>query len=234
MNWVILCDHASCRVPEELAGLGLERVELEQHIGWDIGALGVAERLGELLGAPVVASRVSRLVVDCNRHVTAADLMPEVSDGTVVPGNLGLTEEARAERVARWYWPYHEEAERVIDGLGRPGLISMHTMTPRMGGVERPWAVALSSYRERGLNDRVLAALRAQGGFLVGDNEPYDLDPAVDFSTPYHAMRRGLVHLQVEVRQDEVGTEQGQRAWAERIAAAVEVGLLYWRTEGEA
>jgi predicted N-formylglutamate amidohydrolase len=48
----------------------------------------------------------------------------------------------------------------------------------------------------------------------VGDNQPYGLDPKEDYSTPKHAMDRGLRHLQVEFRQDLVGDAAGQAHWA--------------------
>jgi predicted N-formylglutamate amidohydrolase len=67
----------------------------------------------------------------------------------------------------------------------------------------------------------LLAALRGPGDIVVGDNQPYDLDPAVDYSTPFHALRRSLPHLQIEFRQDEIADQQGQKRWAERLAAAL-------------
>ena len=60
---------------------------------------------------------------------------------------------------------------------------------------------------------------------MVGDNQPYDLDPAVDFSIPYHAMRRNLPYLQVEFRQDEVIDPAGQERWARRFATALAEAL---------
>ena len=87
-----------------------------------------------------------------------------------------------------------------------------------------PWQIALSSHEDRRLTDPVLAALRRQNEFTVGDNQPYDLDTAVDYTTPVHALRRGLLHLQVEFRQDEVATPETQRQWAQRFAQALLAG----------
>ena len=64
----------------------------------------------------------------------------------------------------------------------------------------------------------VLAALRRPGDIEVGDNQPYDLDPEVDYSIPFHALRRGLPHIQVEFRQDEIADSANQRQWARRFA----------------
>ena len=98
-NLVLFCDHASNFVPLELDDLGLPPVELRRHIAWDIGAAGVTEVLSEIFDAPAVLCNTSRLVVDCNRHLDAPGLIPETSDGTVIPGNLQLGIAARADRI---------------------------------------------------------------------------------------------------------------------------------------
>jgi predicted N-formylglutamate amidohydrolase len=219
-GFVFFCDHATNYVPPELANLGLDASELERHIAWDIGAAGVTRALADIFDAPAVFSGVSRLVIDCNRHPDAPALIPEVSDGTVVPGNLGLGAADRASRIERWFDPYHNAIEAAL-GDREATTVSIHSMTPCLAGVARPWQIALSSWRDRSLADPLLAALRAPGDVVVGDNEPYDLDPEVDYSTPYHALRRGLPHLQIEFRQDEVADEAGQTAWARRLADAL-------------
>lgn len=228
-RFVFFCDHATNHVPEELHDLGLPASELGRHIAWDIGAAGVTEALSEIFDAPAIFSSVSRLVIDCNRHLDAADLIPEVSDGTVIPGNLNLSEAARAERIERWFRPYHDAVESVFverEARGIPSIaVSIHSMTPALAGNPRPWQIALSSHLDRSLADPVLAALRQPGDIVVGDNEPYDLDPAFDYSTPYHALRRGLPHLQVEFRQDEVANAISQRLWAERFARSLDSGI---------
>jgi predicted N-formylglutamate amidohydrolase len=221
---VFFCDHATNYVPPELRNLGLPAAELERHIAWDIGAAGVTRALAEIFAAPAVFSAVSRLVIDCNRHPDAAALIPEVSDGTVIPGNLRLGAAESARRIERWFQPYHDAIESAIESVlvEREAItVSIHSMTPRLAGVARPWQIAVSSWRDRGLADPLLAALRAPGDVVVGDNEPYDLDPEVDYSTPFHALRRGLPHLQIEFRQDEVADEAGQRNWARRLAEAL-------------
>ena len=225
-RFVIVCDHASNWVPPELGDLGLEPAELARHIAWDIGAAGVAAELSRLVDSPAVMSAASRLVVDCNRHLTAADLIPERSDGTAVPGNLNLTAEARAGRIERWFTPYHAAVESILDERGTPPIVlSIHSMTPSLAGSARPWQIAISSHGDRSLADPVLAALRRPGDIVVGDNQPYDLDPAVDYSIPFHAMRRTLRHLQVEFRQDEIAVPAAQIAWAQRFSEALTAAL---------
>jgi predicted N-formylglutamate amidohydrolase len=108
-----------------------------------------------------------------------------------------------------------------------PGAVSVsiHSMTPVMAGIPRPWQISLSSYQDRSLADPLLAALREPGDIVVGDNQPYDLDPSVDYSTPYHALRRGLPHLQIEFRQDEVTDASGQERWARRLSSAMSAAI---------
>jgi predicted N-formylglutamate amidohydrolase len=225
MTPVFLCDHATNFIPAELNDLGLPPSELARHIAWDIGAAGATTILSEIFNAPAIFSPVSRLVVDCNRHPDAVDCVPEVSDATIIPGNHNLSETDRKARLESWFHPYHQAVESVLPDT--TVVISIHSMTECLAGQERPWHIAISSHQDRSLADPVLAALRKSGGFLVGDNQPYDLDPAVDYSVPFHAMRRGLPHLQVEFRQNEIANANTQQHWALILASALkECGIL--------
>lgn len=223
---VFICDHASNRIPDELGDLGLPSAELERHIAWDIGAAPVTEILARYFDAPAVFSGVSRLVADCNRGFEDATLMPALADGTRVAANENLSADERTRRWRTYHEPYHVAIETLIDGKLAEGqapiVVSIHSMTPIMKGVARPWQIALCSHADRRLTDPVLAALRRRGDIVVGDNEPYNLDPVEDYSVPLHAMRRGLKHLQVEFRQDEVATPEGQRRWADIFGASIE------------
>jgi predicted N-formylglutamate amidohydrolase len=224
-RYVLLCDHASNRIPAELDGLGLPEAEKTRHIAWDIGAAGVTETLSEIFDAPAILCGISRLVIDCNRHLEAPDLIPRVSDGTIVPGNQHLNEDDKAQRIERWFHPYHAAVESVLQEREKRGVpsiaLSIHSMTDSMGGKARPWQIAISSHLDRSLAEPLLAALRRPGDICAGDNEPYDLDPAVDYSIPFHALRRGLPQIQVEFRQDEIMDDSAQRRWARRFATAL-------------
>jgi predicted N-formylglutamate amidohydrolase len=222
---ILFCDHASNRIPAELGNLGLPAPELERHIAWDIGAAGVTTELSDVFDAPAILCGTSRLVVDCNRQLRARDLIPEVSDGTAIPGNRDLSEISRRSRIEQWFEAYHAAIESVIADRTARGItsiaISIHSMTPSLAGVPRPWQISLSSHRDRSLVEPMLEALRHPGDVTVGDNQPYNLDPAVDYTIPFHAMRRNMPHLQVEFRQDEVADAAGQSRWARRFAAAL-------------
>jgi predicted N-formylglutamate amidohydrolase len=230
-RFIFFCDHASNNIPLELNNLGLAESELARHIAWDIGSSGVAAELSDIFDSPAILCGTSRLVVDCNRHLDASDLIPETSDGTTVPGNRNLKQTARQQRVEEWFEPYHAAIESAIEDREAGAVVSIavsiHSMTACLGGRVRPWQIALSSHLDRRLVEPVLNALKRTGDICVGDNEPYDLDPRVDYSIPVHAMRRNMLHLQVEFRQDEIISSRGQLNWAQRFAAAlVEVPSL--------
>src|SRR5690606_16514971 len=66
--FVVTCEHASRAVPSGMRrALAGARDLLPTHRGWDPGALPFAEALARALDAPLVAGKVSRLVIDLNR-----------------------------------------------------------------------------------------------------------------------------------------------------------------------
>jgi predicted N-formylglutamate amidohydrolase len=215
---LIICDHASNTIPPDLAGLGLAPADLQRHIAWDIGAARVATLLATRFKVPAIFCGVSRLVIDCNRDPGDPAAIPTEVDKIRIPGNADLTVWERTERISRWFTPYHGAIEAMMsDALATrrdPVLLSVHSMTPELNGQQRPWPVALSSHEDKRLATPMLAALRRRVSDPVGDNQPYALDPAEDYSVPVHAMRRALRHLQVEFRQDVVADEAGAAHWA--------------------
>ena len=220
--YVVVCDHASNFVPAHLNNLGLPSSELSRHIAWDIGAAATAELISERFDSPLILSGTSRLVVDCNRHPGSHDIIPQTSDRTVVPGNLDLTESDRNVRMTNYYEPYHQAIDEVLGKRSNSIFLSIHSMTDCLDGEFRPWPIALSSFDDRSLVDPLLIELRRSQQFLVGDNQPYNLDPKVDYSTPRHAIQKGLRYLQVEFRQDEIAAAGGQKLWAERFTNALQ------------
>lgn len=231
------CDHAHWRLPEALGSLGLPSAELRRHIGWDIGALAVAQALAARFGATLVASGYSRLVVDCNRHPSRHDAIPVRSEATDIPGNRDLDAAARAARVAAFHAPYHAAIAALLDARAKTGrtviYVAIHSFTPVYLGVARPWQIGLLSHRDRRLTESMLAVLREDPSLNVGDNVPYRVTDDGDYGIPVHAEARGLPHLLIELRQDEIAEAAGQHSWAERLAgllpraiAAAGVGVL--------
>jgi predicted N-formylglutamate amidohydrolase len=215
---VIICDHASNRVPAGYGDLGLPPAAFERHIAWDIGAAGISELLAQRFNAPAILSTVTRLLIDCNRRFEDPNLTPAISDGTEIPANRGLTDAERETRWRLYHQPYHAAIAQTIDrklASGRsPVVLSIHSMTATLRSIARPWQIAVCWDTDQRLSAPMLDALRASAGIVVGDNEPYSLDPNEDYSVPVHATRRGLQHLQIEFRQDEVADAAGQQRWA--------------------
>jgi predicted N-formylglutamate amidohydrolase len=228
---LLICDHASPRVPRRLGNLGLSASELSRHIGWDIGAADVTRHLAQRLNAPAVLSGYSRLVVDCNRHLDDPTLMPAVSDGTAIAANATLAPEERQARLDALYYPYHRAIAHALDRLAAagiaPALLSIHSCTPEMNGAFRPWHIGICWEQDRRLAGPVLQALRRRPDLIVGDNQPYGLDSREDRSVPVHAMRRGLPHLQVEFRQDLIATPAEAIRWGEILLEALRPALAW-------
>jgi len=224
-DFLITVDHASARIPAGLGSLGVETSELTRHIAWDIGALGVARALSQRLDATLIASNYSRLVIDCNRDPLVPSAIPMISEYTAIPGNEGLDEASRQQRIDALFTPYQSGIGELIDARAAEGrqtiLVSQHTMTPVYKGQTRAMHAAILYNRDRRLAGAMLDALRANPALVIADNEPYFVSDTSDYTVPVHAERRGLLHVEIEVRQDLVTTDSGQAEWAERIAEAL-------------
>ncbi len=220
--FLLVADHAGNRIPRSLAGLGVAEAERTRHIAWDIGIAGVGRFLADALDATLIQQNYSRLVIDCNRPLDAATSIPDISEYTAIPGNVGLSEASRAARAREIFRPYHERLEAELDlrqRAGRPAaLIALHSFTPVFKGVTRPWHAGALYNRDPRLAHRLIALLEAEKGVVVGDNEPYTVSDASDYTIPVHAERRGLYYVLIEIRQDLIADETGQRAWALRLA----------------
>jgi predicted N-formylglutamate amidohydrolase len=211
---LVICDHASAGVPQALADLGLDAVERARHIAYDIGALAVARHLARWFDAPLVASGFSRLVIDCNRLPSKPDAIPQVSDGTTIPGNQSLDAAQRAARVAECFTPYHVTIEACIARAPTPpAILSIHSFTPVFAGFQRPWQIGVLWNEDGRLALPLLPALAGKG-VCVGDNQPYSGRDGRDYTLPAHAESRNLPHVEIEIRQDLVHEAAGQEAWA--------------------
>lgn len=223
-NAVVVCDHASNRVPRSLDGLGLSAAELASHIAWDPGAVDVARRLAALLDAPSVASGYSRLVVDCNRPLVSEESMPSCSDGVVVPGNRWINAADREIRTAALLRPYHHAIAGVLDrrvAAGRPSLLlSIHSFAPVLNDRRRPWQIGFAYGRDSRLALLLLDAFARDGRVVVGHNQPYRVDDAFDYTIPIHGEQRGVPHVLIEIRQDLLTTSERCAEWAARLAEA--------------
>ena len=232
---LVVCDHASNRVPEEVAhgDLGLAPEDMARHIAWDVGARGVSLRLAERLGCPAVLSTFSRLVIDPNRGEDDPTLVMKLYDGSVIPGNREVDGREVARRLADWHRPYHDAIRGALDRAEargvRPAVVSIHSFTPQLRGRRpRPWHVGVLWDADGRLAVPLIARLAAERGLVVGDNEPYSGRLRGDCMWT-HGTRRGLPHALIEVRNDLISGAEGQRAWGDRLAEATTDALAAMR-----
>ncbi len=219
---LVICDHASAAIPPELAGLGLARAELERHIAWDIGAADVARRLAGLLEVPAVLSATSRLVVDCNRLEDDPSAIPELSDGTAIPGNRNLDLGERRRRHRLYARPYQDEVARRLARSGPATMvISVHSFTPTMDGFERPWHVGILHDGDPETARRVIAELARDPSLVVGDNQPYSGGAPEGYGLEIYGNEGGHRMAMFEIRQDLIATAEGAEAWAQILRAAL-------------
>jgi len=223
--FLLTCDHASNRIPRRLGSLGVSAQDLQTHVAWDFGAAEVTQSLAANLDAFAILQNYSRLVIDCNRPLQADDLIATLSEHTEVPGNRLLAPAQRDMRVNEIFKPYHE---RIILELNRRQelshptvVVSIHSFTPVFKGVTRPWHVGVLYNRDARLARPLLAAFRARGDLVVGDNEPYAVSDESDYTIPVHAERRGLAHVEIEIRQDLIADSEGQGKWARLLSSCL-------------
>jgi predicted N-formylglutamate amidohydrolase len=220
----LTADHAGRAIPRRLGALGLPDSERGRHIAWDIGIAGVTEMLSEALDGAAVLQAYSRLVIDCNRRPEWDSAIPTVSELTQIPGNVGIAPDEREARRGEIFQPYHDEITKLLDGRARAGrrtvLVAMHSFTPVFKAVARSVEVGIL-YNPNASDIRLprimLDLLRAEGDLAVGDNQPYAITGSSDYTVPVHGERRGLPHVEIEIRQDLIGTAPGQAAWAARL-----------------
>ena len=174
---LLVCDHAAAIIPQRYGRLGLDPAVLHRHVAWDIGAADLARRLSHALDATAVLSRFSRLLIDPNRPLDHPSLVIAESDGVQVPANRDLARAEIEDRIVRYHRPYHDAIDGQLQRLGAGGrvpvLIAVHSFTPVMEGVPRPWHVGLLWNRDPRLRDGLLEALGDDPSVVVGDNEPY-------------------------------------------------------------
>jgi predicted N-formylglutamate amidohydrolase len=225
---LLVCDHATNRIPESLGTLGLSAAERETHIAWDIGAGALTEALSQKLGAPAVLANFSRLVVDPNRGLDDPTLITALSDGILVPGNRNLTPAAREARIAKFYAPYHAAIGEALARARRKGsapvIFSIHSFTPVWRGAMRPWHLGILWNKDDRVVRPLLKRLRAERTFIAGDNEPYSGELPGD-TMDQHGTALGLAHALIEVRQDLLAQASDVAKLADRLAPILRAAI---------
>lgn len=225
--FLLVCDHAGAKLPEEFAGCGLSAEDLSRHISHDIGAAEVTEILSETLPAAAILASFSRLIVDLNRDSACPDAIPETSDGTDLPFNHNLSEAQRAARFLKYHLPYHMElgslAQTLKEAHGANALgVLVHSFTPQMkDGAPRPWHIGLLWRDDPATAETLKAWLETRTEYAIGNNEPYSGFSEASYSMRKHFGEPGTPHIAIEIRQDLIRDAAGQKKIAGILTAAL-------------
>lgn len=221
---LVIGDHASNRVPQDIH-LGLDPALLSTHIGWDIGVAALAEALG----MPRFLGNISRLVVDLNREPSDPGLVPNTSDGHVIPGNIG----DMSDRIMRYWQAYHDDLAALIGRTQPALLVSLHSFTPVLSSAPnemRPWEIGIL-YNNDDRAARIAIPALAAAGICVGDQLPYS-GKVLNATMNRHGEGNGIAYLGIEVRQDLIETDDGVAKWSRIIAPVIGACLDDLRASG--
>lgn len=225
----LVCEHASRRLPRKLGDLGLDETDRQRHIAWDIGAAEVARRLSRTLDATLILQNYSRLVVDCNRSPDRPDAIPTMSEWTEIPGNRNLPPDEITARIDEVYLPFQRAVAGALSARCDRGrnsvLVAVHSFTPVFKGATRPWHIGLLYNRDGRMGRSLFEVMQPESDLVIGVNEPYAISDETDYTIPVHGERRGILHIEFEIRQDLIAAEAGQQAWADRLARWLQDGL---------
>jgi predicted N-formylglutamate amidohydrolase len=222
---LLVCEHASRFLPASVGDLGLSPDALVSHIAWDPGALAVSRLMAEQLDAVLISQRFSRLVYDCNRPPESPAAIRDASEIFRIPGNENLSEAEKFARATAIYHPFQDHVAGEIDARRNRGqgtvLVTVHSFTPVYFGQRRAVEIGILHDHDSRLADRMLAAASGNARFRVERNEPYGPADGVTHTLMLHALPNGLLNVMIEVRNDLIEDEAGQRAAADFL-----VGLL--------
>ncbi len=229
-RWLITCDHATNRVPEEIGpDLGISAEDMARHIAYDIGALGVSRSLADKLGSPMIHTDFSRLVIDPNRGETDPTLVMKLYDGTIIPRNRHADAAEVERRLELFHRPYHNAYAALCARRDDVVICAVHSFTPQLQNrPRRPWQIGILSAYDRRFTDPFIAALEASEilqaeaeklgeRLIIGDNEPYDGHLPGD-AIDRHALHHGRLNLLIELRSDLIETPAQQAHWAALLA----------------
>lgn len=226
---LILCEHASNHFPASFGDLGLQSADQNSHAAWDPGARAISQHLSKALDSPMVASRVSRLIYDCNRPPKAVSAMPEKSELIEIPGNCNLTNDQRNKRVSEVYHPFCDTVSRVIKARQTSGLqtilITVHSFTPVYYGQLRSVEIGILHDDDTAMADAMLANIQALSHRRVERNQPYGPQDGVTHSLRLHGMSNGLPNVMIEVRNDLLRTQKEEAEMAEELLTMIRPAL---------
>ena len=220
-DYLVICDHSSNFIPQHYNNLGLSKTDIESHRAYDLGASDLANELAKLLSCNLVMSNFSRLLIDPNRGEDDPTLIPKLSEGKIIKGNLEILhsneDKERQKRIFEFYLPYHKEINKfLINSIKKgkiPKILSIHSFTPIWKGKQRETEIGILWDKDDRLSKIFLSSFK---NIEVGDNKPYSGRLRND--TLYkHATMRGIPNVLIEVRQDLLENKKDRLQWAKKI-----------------
>ena len=220
-DFLVICDHSSNNIPLIYNSLGISKKDLNSHRAYDLGASDVACELSKLLQCSLVMANFSRLLVDPNRGEDDTTLIPRLSEGKIIEGNLkissSINDKERKKRIHQFYLPYHNQINKFItksiNNGEVPKIISIHSFTPIWKGKKREIDVGILWDKDDRLSKIFLNSLK---NIKLGDNKPYS--GRLKNDTLYkHATSHGIPHVLIEIRQDLLKKGKDKLQWAKKI-----------------
>ena len=221
---VVICEHASHRVPPPLAKNDSDDPMLLSHWGWDIGVREVGRMVVQQLDAVAVMARFSRLVCDANRDPLQGTFIRSQIEGRPLSFNQSLTDLEVDRRIETYHTRYHRAVHDLIDERvsfgGHFVLLSIHSFTPVWGhGVrDLDFGVLFSMYDD--LAHQLSEQLRMQG-YQVALNQPYSAANGMAYSVERHGQSHNIPFLELEINQARLGSLDQARAIGQDLAQAL-------------
>jgi predicted N-formylglutamate amidohydrolase len=229
--FVLTCDHAGREIPHKLAGLGLSEHDRSTHVAWDLGVAELGRRLSARLDAFLIMHNYSRLVIDANRPPGAPDSIPTLCERTRIAANEGLSSSDARKRFEEVFHPYHQRIRDELDARSARAcasvLVALHSFTPVYMDEGRRWHVGVLYGRDPRLGRLVRDGLSSDGTLIVGDNQPYSVSDASDYTIIAHGEQRGIPHVELEIRQNLLESESDVQSWAGRLGGVLEEAVTH-------
>ena len=227
--FVLTCDHAGRAIPRKLARLSLSEHELSTHVAWDLGVAELGRQLSTRLDAFLIMHNYSRLVIDANRPPGAPDSIPTLCERTRIAANESLSSSDARQRFEEVFQPYHQRIRDELDVRSARAcpsvLVALHSFTPVYMDERRRSHVGVLYGRDPRLGRLVREGLRRDGALIVGDNQPYSVSDASDYTIIVHGEQRGIPHVELEIRQDLLASESDVQSWAKRLGGVLEAAV---------
>lgn len=184
--------------------------------------MAIAAGMSDRLDAHLISAEFSRLVYDLNRPPSSPEAMRTTSEIHYIPGNADISEKERQVRIDALYHPFHNTVWAAIASRKARGqetvLVTIHTFTPAYFGEPRSVELGILHDRDGRLADALLAAAARSTQLRTERNQPYGPDDDVTHTLIKHALPDNLLNAMIEIRNDLVADEKGQRQIADLLA----------------